>query len=673
MALKDYFIKFTRSLDFIGIKPGLFINGSKRYQTLTGGILCILIYCAMLLALLYFSQDLVYLTNPSETRSVEYSYNPEPILIGPGSSTFNFTVSITTEDNIPINRNYFVLKFYEETVVYCGLLPNISESDASDLNLISLIEAATSMCSITNLNKYLNISTKEFETYKNIREIKVSNCNSTKFYNMDTSGSYCVSELDNITLLGNKYSFLSQTFRIALQPCLLGTCPSPWSDVWQNLKLILYYENSVYNTKKYSDPVYLYPVQIDSKYVSGKKQRTSIFLKNLEIQTDIGYILEDFRSRKIISFSEFSSSIEEPNLKDQNPTLIELQFEISPIKEIVYRKYIKVQRILAELGGLYKAFTVLALILNHIHNRSEYYETLFNDLFVIEDMQKYFHHYDPDVKRRNSITLENMKRENHFKKLDSRNPDIESVHNLGMLKKETREDNSRHPKAEVDIREQRVSQAVTEFLHKLDDKDKKENLIESATSKQGECIINRVSNQKVDESVCNERKISKQKKDVNSSDEDDKLNKSKIQYLKSLRRNTKYKDTFNRLRKEKYNLSPWEYFQFTFCKKNVDKVGKRNMLLGGKEMIKDRTDMVHIMKKMLEFDRFKNLMLRDEQLVLLESISKFMLDPETLKLLDINNLSYEKFIENYTKVSSSDSNVDIVLSKWVQKKFQLNN
>lgn len=88
-------------------------------------------------------------------------------------------------------------------------------------------------------------------------------------------------------------------------------------------------------------------------------------------------------------------------------------------------------------------------------------------------------------------------------------------------------------------------------------------------------------------------------------------------------------------------------------------------------MIEERMDIIFIMKKMLEFDRFKNLMLRDDQLLLLDSLSKFMLDPERINLVDIKNCNYDKFIDNYSSVFKSDNAVDITLAKWVRTKFQL--
>jgi len=70
-------------------------------------------------------------------------------------------------------------------------------------------------------------------------------------------------------------------------------------------------------------------------------------------------------------------------------------------------------------------------------------------------------------------------------------------------------------------------------------------------------------------------------------------------------------------------------------------------------------------------DRFKNLILKDNQLLLLNSLTKFMLDPERVNLIDFDTCSYEKFIDCYDNLSNNSNMIDLKLTKWVENKFKL--
>jgi hypothetical protein len=114
-----------------------------------------------------------------------------------------------------------------------------------------------------------------------------------------------------------------------------------------------------------------------------------------------------------------------------------------------------------------------------------------------------------------------------------------------------------------------------------------------------------------------------------------------------------------------------EMIKLNCCWKSDKTLRKNQILSGGKSMINEKLNVIHILKKNLEFDRFKNLMLRDYQLVLLNSLSKFMLDPEKLNLVDFHNCKYDKFIDSYAEALDSQSTINFNLVKWVHNKFQI--
>ena len=128
------------------------------------------------------------------------------------------------------------------------------------------------------------------------------------------------------------------------------------------------------------------------------------------------------------------------------------------------------------------------------------------------------------------------------------------------------------------------------------------------------------------------------------------------------------KEHFEKVRSNRFSLSGCEALKF--CFKNDKENPKYNSFIGGRELLRERTDLIYILKKNLELDRFKNLILRDNQLVLLNSLTKFLLDPERVNLVDFETCSYEKFIDCYDGVSLNSNMIDLKLAKWVETKYK---
>lgn len=141
--------------------------------------------------------------------------------------------------------------------------------------------------------------------------------------------------------------------------------------------------------------------------------------------------------------------------------------------------------------------------------------------------------------------------------------------------------------------------------------------------------------------------------------------------VKGLRKNEKLKENFYKLKKKRFSLNMIEMIKINCCLQSEKITRKKQMLSGGKSMIQQKLDVIHILKKNLEFDRFKNLMLRDYQLSLLNSLSKFMLDPEKLNLVDFKKCNYDKFIDSYEEALDSQSIFNINLIKLIDNKFQI--
>lgn len=442
--LQKTLVNLIYKSDFIGIKPGLFVQRSKRYTTLLGGLLCILISLTMFVAFLYFSQDFIFLLNPSETKSTVYTKHPKSIslLTNDNFSNLDLNVKVYSGNDI-LSRDYFNLIVESQIDVVCNL-DNNSTDDAftnSYTDIISneedkalILKTKSVICSMP-LSETIN--TKINDDYNQrtlIKRHKTTDCKletndfsklNTKI-NKNTSICLDISEVEDLSIYGNEFYAVFKTINFYLQKCIYN-CPTDLNEKWNNqISLNIYHKNFIYDLRSYNDPIFYHPDVISGNYIDNYESRIKVIMKNTNINTDIGYILEDYKEKNVVVKDKTIHSIINQTIKDSNKNLISIQFEASPTVDLIYRKYIKVQRILAELGGLFKTFVVMALILNYFDNRARYLQHLFNELFSIEDLGKYFQYFDPSLrtkfhKFRDSIILKNTKTETLIRKADPNN------------------------------------------------------------------------------------------------------------------------------------------------------------------------------------------------------------------------------------------------------------
>lgn len=1004
--IKKFAINTIKSSDFIGIKPALFINHSRRFNTLFGGLLCVLMILGILIAFLYFSQDLVYYQYPNETKSTIYSNTPDPVNLSSDPSRFYIIALIQNEKDESLDPKYFRISFEEIAEADCKNYLNetsnylaLHEDQPLSNELLQLQSICTSELSDPFNNKFIyKNETFVYNINKNsnykVRSkiLKVESCNETsinyisnRYSKFDVSGSLCIKAPHEANLLGNVYSSIFQKLKISLVPCFKNDCPADYETFFTNnfnYKLTITHNGYVYDTKSYNDLTYDYPAAISLSNVKDKTKRDVVTIKNIVVKTDIGYVFEDFRDEKIITLQSVKSNTEQfsqtefftkfdsygrssvtpydafYNNQILDNTQLIVEFVLSSQTDYIYRKYIKIQKILAEVGGLFKCLVVIAVILNYFHNRAKYYQTLFNELFNIDDLLKYFQYFDPSIrtnyfKIRNSILIKSAKNEDMIKKLDKSNnqgpgnsgtvggsntqqsrhssykirqegnqkqsykkhnnktndkkknksgkhstsseetskviqspiksndnyqniaqsnmnnnknklaaqhhqsieiyaknnalkkhyntiqnnsilqnsiipqdnynPNVYSNNNynnsnnninvsnsnsqllgtgiksqnvLNMLNNNLinrnktmnnqgliNTNNDNHENVDENpiasfinlvetTRNEKKSQADKRHSHQFHTKEKdlaletrKEKLnsninVLNFREKNADNIVQEAFNENELNNLNQSDKVSSNSKKMNSipknkadaylirdnsnnndeqvlkeleklSEEDLKILKlkqnlqnnqgikalntcssqdendqgkllkeesgeekssddeseesggslylrerkkqeedeAKSFYMETIKKDDKVREFYYKIRNDNFVLTTWELFRFFCCGKDTDLVRKKNILFGGKELIEERMDVCQLMKKMLEFDRFKNLMLDSNQLLLLDSLSKFMLDPERAKLIDIKDCQYEKFIDNFSTVYKRDDPIDIILSNWVKKKY----
>jgi hypothetical protein len=147
----------------------------------------------------------------------------------------------------------------------------------------------------------------------------------------------------------------------------------------------LFFQNSLINTQNQNDPISNF-ISIAYKNVRKSSYKMySLYVTEQELKTDNGLILEDISNSVTLNIEHF-------DYDDSDPTVDNIYCDInifSANKKTIYRrKYIKVQNILADIGGLAKALFVISTILTYKLNVVSMKETLINNLFDLEMHKK---------------------------------------------------------------------------------------------------------------------------------------------------------------------------------------------------------------------------------------------------------------------------------------------
>ena len=600
-------------VDIIGRQPLLRIDAMPRIQTLLGGILCIFVYCIFILASLYFGQELVYRVVPKVIETERAIKNNDIIYLS--KKQFLFALTLNNNFNFINPNSYLNINLYMKTIEN-----NIISSNQINLGICKLDD-------VPNLNNdysFTNINIENFICPKNL------------------NNNYYIKGADKF----NKYSYLE----LIINTCSSNKCKTEEEieNILNNFHLSIFYYDKIYDFRKFKDFSNDIINEFDITFTKHFYKKIEVFLGLSKIYTDVGYFFENFNKKELHTIKKTKEYIYD--LNSQTKYNMTIDFKIDYIKSEIYRKYYKIQNWIAELGGLIRAMTLIASIINYFNDKASYYELLINKLFDVDDIIKYFQFSDSFInnhskrRKRDSIVLRNAKREkDYFEK--------------GLFHTNSDKKISSHP--------------TNYFLKKQQLKPKNSSMANLNAKDDTLGFINAISlSNKIENDNKNNLSLPNKEKDINKSDlsSQNKMVEKDL-FMENLKRNNQTKEHFEKVKSNRFTLNSFEAFKF--CFKSDKYNAKYNSYIGGRELISERTDLVYILKKNLELDRFKNLILRDNQLVLLNSLTKFLLDPERVNLIDFETCSYEKFIDCYDHVSRKTNMIDLKLSKWVENKYKL--
>jgi hypothetical protein len=360
---------FITSRDSTGFNINLKHKNSTCFKSFPGGLITLIINAFIVYCVFYFGDDLWLREEPTSlfTKGIN---NSTPIYL----KDYPTPISFTDQMGVPYDNVYRYI-----TVVAYWYLMDYEPYGLKGTNYFPLI---VEPCTAEHVSQYGDLFRQDVYFDR-------SYCvNQNKFINT-TRTSENQMQSDREIFFQNEFasmnsSFISYYGHVCINSTDNGNSCAPQSEIdsfLDSLNVIYSYLDSYVNLYSYDNPSTYYLnrwVSSINKYLSK-----TVFhrVKNTRIMTDSGILMQDdiFDEKKTLQYDRLI-----PDVMGVPNSIFDLIIEGTRIQDIHYRSYIKVQDIIANVGGLLSFMLTISNMLLSPFQEIELNLQLLNRLYEIE-------------------------------------------------------------------------------------------------------------------------------------------------------------------------------------------------------------------------------------------------------------------------------------------------
>jgi hypothetical protein len=349
--IKLYLMKLIKKFDYLGTKPELLINGQSRVKSLFGGVLSILLSSCLLLGTVYFINILysreIYSVSQSDEFSLETYSNWDP-----REMSF-YMVNKMGEDFPEPDRTFGVsiLWFYYQ----------VFNQNGKNVPSLKTIPVKMEKC---DLDKHFKNSKELWSKEPSINlmycTVPDQNFNITKPYGY------------------NNFTSMSVYFHRCLNTTQKNNC-LPKEDIDKlllnakgSIKFKNYYFNHL-NSQNVGVP-YIFTQAIPASVSIYRKGYLS--LKNVQYETDDGLILPESKIENYVTYDNYRETVDFRQEVLVPGSLVGVNIDMASLRQNIKKNYYKLQNMLADLGGLFKALITIATYINYYFCEKLYYREI---------------------------------------------------------------------------------------------------------------------------------------------------------------------------------------------------------------------------------------------------------------------------------------------------------
>lgn len=342
------------SFDFIGERPCIYIKNSKYFRTTLGGILCVLMIICTFLVSLYFGRDVWEKKNPIVNSAEVTMAIPLEMPLDKIDFEFIFGVSndlgyITDPTVLDIRpqlfsysnekASFFTIPF---NITVCKSEVFFEENRAlvQQLNVMDKFYCIPGSELAKGLGMYKTFGEDGFKIFN----IQLYPCRN----NTNSNGVVCKPQETIDNLLGSTY-------------------------------LSTFFTDYSIDTNNFTQP---YTKYFKNEFTAISKDSFTafiLFFQHYFINSDNGFLFQEFAEKRIPKFDLSKNMFSvKPNTSG---LFVELSIQLRNSKVTYFRKYLKLQELMAQIGGVANLFTIIIYLLNYVPALASYKSYLINSYF----------------------------------------------------------------------------------------------------------------------------------------------------------------------------------------------------------------------------------------------------------------------------------------------------
>lgn len=312
---------------------------SSRYNSCSSFLLTIIVVISTIVVSFLFGQEIYLRKNPKSSQSIKI-VNDEDTSVILDDFPIIFSFSNALGQNILDSDLRKILRISPVEIIY-------------DKENITRVVHSFSICDI---NSFVNNDQKHF-----VKEVIESG-------KLNNETFYCFNNTNiRPSFKGKRSNPISNMLYLNLQRCR-ENCRSDFKSIIEGMYFKYVYVNSFVDPKNYTNPIkYFAEPQLIKISDTISKDIIHSFTRNI-LQTNEGWILDNIKEKLFVSsknsITEFFFS---------TTTLMTLYFESPNNVNTIFREYMKIQDLLANIGGFFNASVILINVFFSHYLRFDYY------------------------------------------------------------------------------------------------------------------------------------------------------------------------------------------------------------------------------------------------------------------------------------------------------------
>lgn len=353
-------IKLFHGLDFFGLIPSssLSFKGSKQYHTNTTVVFSLIILIMSCLAFFKFSYNMINKTKNQTIVSEIPSLNPPRIQLTKENFFFPFSIGSAAINFANfINASYYTV----DAVLFIKEGKNIKTKPLS----IDICDSSDVPIK-PDLNEYFKLNSME---------------------NM-----FCIKNYSEVFMQGRWDSSFFQDIEISIYPCknssknpIVCATPQEMAVRFEEAYFTSYIPTALVDPNNYEQPAKLLPVNYYERISLKSSLSVELGYQITEVITDYGAIFEEYRYEQVLkqsyTKSMFAVTTENNDPSAAPPLIFKVFARYDSVQKNYYRKYDKIQEVLAQTGGIIKVLLMTGFLLCYPSVKFNFHQDLAHEVY----------------------------------------------------------------------------------------------------------------------------------------------------------------------------------------------------------------------------------------------------------------------------------------------------